>query len=47
MTFRPDGQGRSLVPEMVRNTAVLTRASGRWRILHLHEDVVQSGGTPN
>ncbi|WP_426405150.1 nuclear transport factor 2 family protein [Streptomyces sp. R-07] len=44
VTFRPDSQGRSLVPETVRNTAVLIRASGRWRILHLHEDVVQTGG---
>ncbi|MFB7592462.1 YybH family protein [Streptomyces sp. NPDC056169] len=45
--FAPAGDGRALLPELVRNTAVLHRgADGVWRIVHLHEDVRQAGGTP-
>lgn len=37
-----------LLPELVRNTAVLRRTGpgGSWLIVHLHEDVVQPGGRP-
>lgn len=40
-----DLQGRALSPEIVRNSAVLTRAeSGKLAVQHIHEDVVQHFG---
>ncbi|MGW4704087.1 nuclear transport factor 2 family protein [Streptomyces sp. NPDC004285] len=45
--FAPDAEGRDTRPELIRNTAVLRRgADGAWRIVHLHEDVRQTGGVP-
>ncbi|MFD4373884.1 DUF4440 domain-containing protein [Streptomyces sp. NPDC058486] len=45
--FAPGPDGRALLPELVRNTVVLWRAEGgAWRIVHLHEDVRQTGGVP-
>ncbi|WP_414169048.1 nuclear transport factor 2 family protein [Streptoverticillium reticulum] len=43
----PAADGTPLRPELVRNTAVLQRGgSGAWRIVHLHEEVRQTGGVP-
>ncbi|MGW0994235.1 nuclear transport factor 2 family protein [Streptomyces sp. NPDC002523] len=45
--FAPDASGAPLRPELVRNTAVLRCYPDQdWRIVHLHEDVQQAGGTP-
>ncbi|MEU6556384.1 hypothetical protein ABZ915_39995 [Streptomyces sp. NPDC046915] len=44
--FAPYPDGTPATPELVRNTAVLHRASGGWLIVHLHEDVRQVGGVP-
>ncbi|OIJ63871.1 YybH family protein [Streptomyces mangrovisoli] len=45
--FDPDADGRPLRAEIVRNTAVLRRGTDAvWRIVHLHEDVRQTGGVP-
>ncbi|MEB8340883.1 YybH family protein [Streptomyces endophyticus] len=47
VTFAPAPDGTPLRPELSRNTALLRRgADGRWLIVHLHEDVEQSGGVP-
>ncbi|MFD7733819.1 YybH family protein [Kitasatospora phosalacinea] len=44
--FAPGADGVALTPELSRNTALLRRAGdGRWRIVHLHEDVRDAGGT--
>ncbi|MEU9337333.1 DUF4440 domain-containing protein [Streptomyces sp. NPDC048290] len=43
--FAPAASGAPLRPELVRNTAVLRRCADQvWRIVHLHEDVQQTGG---
>ena len=40
-----DLQGQEISPEIVRNSAVLTRSSdGKLRVQHIHEDVVQQFG---
>ncbi|MFB7580719.1 YybH family protein [Streptomyces hydrogenans] len=45
--FAPGPDGRETRPELVRNTVVLRRSGdGAWRIVHLHEDVRQTGGVP-
>ena len=42
-----DADGADVLPELSRNTAVLQRhPDGALRIVHLHEDVRQTGGTP-
>ncbi|MGW1194282.1 nuclear transport factor 2 family protein [Streptomyces sp. NPDC002536] len=43
----PAADGTPLRPELVRNTAVLQRGgTGAWHIVHLHEEVRQTGGVP-
>ncbi|MFF7369084.1 nuclear transport factor 2 family protein [Streptomyces tricolor] len=44
--YAPAADGGALRPERVRNTAVLRRSAGVWRIVHLHEEVWVAGGVP-
>ncbi|WP_050502777.1 nuclear transport factor 2 family protein [Streptomyces monomycini] len=44
--YAPAPDGTALQPELVRNTAVLRRSAGAWRIAHLHEEVWAAGGMP-
>ncbi|WP_111721385.1 nuclear transport factor 2 family protein [Homoserinimonas sp. OAct 916] len=39
-----DRQGRPCAPELSRNTALLRREGGRWKVVHIHEDVWVSLG---
>lgn len=41
-----DGAGHAVVPEIVRNSAVLVDDHGSLRIVHIHEDVLQRLGGP-
>ncbi|AXE22219.1 DUF4440 domain-containing protein [Streptomyces globosus] len=45
--YVPAADGATLCPERVRNTAVLRRSAGVWRIVHLHEEVWVAGGMPD
>lgn len=44
--YAPAGDGAAPRSEQVRNTAVLRRSAGVWRIVHLHEEVWVAGGAP-